>query len=211
MVRVGRIKVGESEGPSAAGWKGERVKGIRVATNGRALMTVTSWLIRSQRELSGLKSVAPLLDVSQHYGVCLVPGSSCACPGYVRVSFANMQVRLAQLLCPSVGAGSVRACTSMRSPAHPCPHSALWCMPSHSPLQHSAPLLVAQLGSDLLLPLAPCNGPWLTATDANMGLLLSHAEWSVLPLIILQGERLVMAASRLKSALAHLVERGMQL
>lgn len=31
------------------------------------------------------------LPHSQHYGVCLVPGSSCACPGYVRVSFANMQ------------------------------------------------------------------------------------------------------------------------
>ena len=144
MVRVGRIKVGESEGPSAAGWKGERVKGIRVATNGRALMTVTSWLIRSQRELSGLKSVAPLLDVSQHYGVCLVPGSSCACPGYVRVSFANMQVRLVQLLCP---------CLLDCGPARLRPAAAL------GPMQ--------------------C---WLTATDACMGLLLSHAEWCCLSL-----------------------------
>ena len=30
----------------------------------------------------------------QNYGVCLVPGSSCASPGYVRVSFANMKGEL---------------------------------------------------------------------------------------------------------------------
>lgn len=25
------------------------------------------------------------------HGVCIIPGSSCGCPGYIRVAFANMQ------------------------------------------------------------------------------------------------------------------------
>ena len=34
---------------------------------------------------------SPTYVFVQNYGVCLVPGSSCACPGFVRVSFANMR------------------------------------------------------------------------------------------------------------------------
>ena len=41
----------------------------------------------------------------EEHGVCIIPGSSCGCPGYIRVAFANMTPELCQKAAARLKAG----------------------------------------------------------------------------------------------------------